>query len=321
MKAALLHKPGSIPKYEEVDDPIPENEDQVVLTVRAASLKNIDRSLAAGSHYDGHKKFPAIVGVDGVGILEDGTRVYSGGMSGMMAEKAIVAKKRCIALPDHIDDITAAALPNPGMSAWLSLYYRAGIKPGETVFVNGATGVTGKMAVQLAKYFGAKKVIASGRNQQILETLPGLGADTLISLAQPDADIAMAISDALHKDPFDIIIDYVWGHPAEMILQALTGDDLFGEAHRTRYVSVGAMAGETIQLQSATLRSSAVEIYGAGGGSLAPETLRKIPELLLELMGLAASGKIKIETKVIALKDIEAAWQQTESGKRMVIVP
>ncbi len=321
MKAAVLHHLGEIPRYEDIDEPLRLNDQQLLLTVRAASIKNIDKSLANGSHYDSYKNLPAIVGIDGVGILEDGKRVYAGGMSGMMADKALISKNRYIALPENIDDITAAALPNPGISAWLSLYYRASIRPGETVLINGATGVAGKIAVQLSKHFGAAKVIATGRNKKILETLPDLGADEIISLTQSDADLKKAFTTELIKNSFDIIIDYTWGHPAEIILDSLTGNDLFAETHRTRYVSVGAMAGPTIQFSSATLRSSAIEMYGSGGGSVSKEIMMKIPELLLELYQLAAAGKIKIETEVMRLKDIETAWTLIEAGKRIVMVP
>jgi NADPH:quinone reductase-like Zn-dependent oxidoreductase len=93
MKAAVLCKLGEIPGYEDFPEPTPE-EGQVIVKVKAASIKNIDRMLAEGSHYDSYRKLPVIVGVDGVAILEDGTRVYTGSHSGMMAEKAIVSKKK-----------------------------------------------------------------------------------------------------------------------------------------------------------------------------------------------------------------------------------
>ena len=54
-------------------------------------------------------------------------------------------------VPEGVDDETAAALPNPGVSAWLSLALRAKLPPGENVLVLGATGVTGKLAVKIAK--------------------------------------------------------------------------------------------------------------------------------------------------------------------------
>ncbi|QMW00804.1 quinone oxidoreductase family protein [Spirosoma foliorum] len=323
MKAAVIHQFGETPRYEEVADPILQSENELLMTVKAASIKNIDKSQARGSHYDRSKQLPAIVGTDGVGVLPDGSRVYAFYAGSTMAEKVLVQKGGYIVLPDGIDYITAAALPNPGLSAWFSLYYRAGLQPGETVLINGATGVTGKIAIQLAKHFGAGKVIATGRNPQALATLPDLGADVVISLAQSDADLQAALKAEQRKTPFDVVIDYTWGHPAELILGVLAGNDFMAEAHRTRYVTVGEMAGPTIQLASGVLRSAAIELYGVGGGSIPKEVMRKVPtEILPKLFDLIVTGKLKIETEVVALSDVERAWNQSESGgKRLVLAP
>src|SRR6202000_2443035 len=93
-------------------------------------------------------------------------------------------RKHCIPWPDDVDDITAAAIANPGMSAWAALMERAHFKAGETVLVNGATGTAGRLAVQLAKYFGAGKVIATGRNEAELEQVKALGADVVVPFAE-----------------------------------------------------------------------------------------------------------------------------------------
>jgi NADPH:quinone reductase-like Zn-dependent oxidoreductase len=99
---------------------------------------------------------------------------------GAPAEKSLVKAQHCIPLPDDLDDITAAAIANPGMSAWAAMMERAHLKAGETVLVNGATGTAGRLAVQLAKYFGAAKVIATARNEEELEEVKTLGADVAI---------------------------------------------------------------------------------------------------------------------------------------------
>ncbi|HEV8499320.1 MAG TPA: zinc-binding alcohol dehydrogenase family protein, partial [Gemmatimonadaceae bacterium] len=187
MKAAVLHALGSLPHYEDFPDPQP-GEKEVVVHVRAASLKNIDKAMANGSHYDAYRELPVIVGVDGVGTLDDGTRVFCGGARppyGMMAERTVVSRVRCLPIPDGVEDDTAAALPNPALSSWLPLVWRAHLQPGETVLILGATGVAGKLAIQIAKHLGAGRVVAAGRNPRVLETLPALGADATIALDQP----------------------------------------------------------------------------------------------------------------------------------------
>ncbi|GAB3220514.1 hypothetical protein [Spirosoma arcticum] len=73
MKAAVLNQLGTSPDYEDVEDPVPQDEEQLM---EAASLKNIDRLRAGGKHPANHSNLPAIVGIDGVGTLENGTRVY-----------------------------------------------------------------------------------------------------------------------------------------------------------------------------------------------------------------------------------------------------
>ena len=85
---------------------------------------------------------------------------------GSMAEQAVVPSAHCVPLPDELDDVTAAAIANPGMSSWAAYTERARLKAGETVLVNGATGTAGRLAVQIAKYLGARKVIATGRNAE-----------------------------------------------------------------------------------------------------------------------------------------------------------
>src|SRR5262245_54533483 len=248
MKAAVLHRLGEPPRFEDFPDPKP-NPGEVLVRVKAASLKNIDRMMANGTHYDSHRNLPVICGIDGVGALEDGTRVFCGGPRppyGMMAERAVVPQSWCLPIPDAVDDLTAAALPNPALSSWLALSYRAHLKPGETVLVLGATGVAGKLAVQIAKHLRAGRVVAAGRNEQLLQALGDLGADVTISLNQSDTALTEAfVREGCHK-PFDVILDYLWGHPTEKLLDALTGHNLKAEAARIRLVQLGEMAGPSI---------------------------------------------------------------------------
>ena len=165
MKAAVLHELGKAPRCEEFAEPIA-GKDEAVVRVRSASLKAVDRQLAAGSHYASARELPVVCGTDGVGDLEDGTRVFFGGPRrpyGAKAERTVVPRAFCFPAPAGIDDDTVAALPNPGVSAWLSLTQRAKLAPGETVLILDATGVTGQLAVQIAKLLGAKRVIGAGR--------------------------------------------------------------------------------------------------------------------------------------------------------------
>jgi NADPH:quinone reductase-like Zn-dependent oxidoreductase len=319
MKAAVLHALGKPPRYEDFPDPEPA-QNEVIVHVKAASLKNIDKAMASGSHYDAHRELPAICGVDGVGILDDGTRVFCGGARppyGMMAEQTVVSRARCLPVPDGIDDNTAAALPNPALSSWLPLIGRSHLEPGETVLVLGATGVAGKLAIQIAKHLGAGRVVAAGRNQRVLETLPDLGADATIALDQSDQELSAAFR---REKRFDVVLDYVWGHPTEVLLDALTGHDVMAETNTLRLIEIGEMAGPTISLSAAALRSSGIEIYGSGGGSSIPRTA--IFETFPQLWALAASGNLHIDTEAVPLAEAEDAWQRTDlPGRRLVLNP
>ncbi len=321
MKAAVLRALGKPPRFEDFADPQP-SPGEVIVHVKAASLKNIDKARASGSHYDSYSALPAVCGIDGVGVLDDGTRVFCGGCRppyGMLAEQTVVSRAWCLKVPDRVDDVTAAALPNPALSSWLPLVWRAKLKPGETVLILGATGVSGKLAIQIARQLGAGRVVAAGRNEQVLQTLPDLGADATIALDQTDRELTAAFVREAGRKKFDIILDYLWGHPTEVLLDALTGHDVKAESTGIRLVEIGEMAGPTISLLAAALRSSGLEIYGSGGGGI-PHTA--IIDTFPQLWALAATGKIRIDTKRVPLADVERAWQRKDlAGRRLVIIP
>ncbi|QKZ13852.1 zinc-binding alcohol dehydrogenase family protein [Spirosoma sp. KUDC1026] len=320
MKAAVLHQLGEEPRYEDFPDPVPQ-EGQLLLRVKAAAVKNLDKARASGKHYASHQQLPTVVGIDGVGLLDDGRRVYATGLSGMLAEKALVSLANLVPIPDTLSDATAAALPNAVMGAALALLHRAQLKAGMVVLINGATGVTGQVAVQLARYYGANRVIVTGRNAESLEKLKTLGADEIISLRQDDESLIHQLKAAHAATPVDVVIDYLWGHPMEMLLKALMSGGINQFTHPVRIVTVGSMAGETIGLSSGSLRSSAIEILGSGLGSLSADAFRQMnTDILPDLFQLATTGGLILDTDVRPLADVATAWNQDIApGKRLVI--
>ena len=322
MNAAVLHTLGQPPRCEQFPDPVP-GAGEVLVEVRAAALKPVDKQMAGGAHYASYRTFPAVCGTDGAGTLEDGTRVFFGmprAPYGAMAQRTVVARPRCFSLPPQIDDDTAAAVLNPGLSAWGALVWRAQLAAGETVLILGATGVTGKLATQTAKLLGAKRVVAAGRNQRILASLHDLGADATIPLEQPHPDLVASFAREAGETGFDVILDYVWGPPTEALLAAVARKDMRPSATRTRLVQVGESAGSTVSLPAAVLRSTRLEILGAGTGSAptAPETWL---EAMRQLLDRVAQGKLRIETERVPLAEVETAWQREQQGRRLVIVP
>lgn len=307
MKAAILKEIGTTPVCVEFPEPVVENEQQVLVSVKASSIKQLDLLKAAGKHYTKYPSLPIIVGMDGVATLENGQRIYAMGVTGMMAEKAIVQKNRWIILPEGLDDNTAAALPNFLVGSDIALRTKAQIKKGDIVLINGATGSTGTIAVQMAKYHNAATIIATGRNPKVLEKLKELGADITISLDQPENDIVNDFKKAYATYPFDIVIDYLWGKPMELLLQSLLTQT---SQTTTKIVTVGEMAGHTISsLTSDTLRSRDIVLLGSGIGSFKQQVITDyMQNILPEIFQYAASGKLFIDTEIFPLTEISNAW-------------
>jgi NADPH:quinone reductase-like Zn-dependent oxidoreductase len=170
MKAGIVHQLGTNPVYGDFENPEPQAGQQII-SVKAAAIKQVDRSIVAGRHYTSLPQLPVVPGIDGAGLLQDGTPIYAWGITGMFAEQALVKTGKWTVLPAGIDFALAAALPNALVGSDMALLYRAKMEAGQTVLINGTTGVTGKIAVQMAKNRGAKKVIVTGRNQEILNEL------------------------------------------------------------------------------------------------------------------------------------------------------
>nr|WP_294781320.1 zinc-binding alcohol dehydrogenase family protein [uncultured Flavobacterium sp.] len=322
MKAAVVYKKGESPKYAEFPEPIVSNENEVLVSIKAVAITNLDKGIASGKHYSSEKENlnVFIVGSDGIGILENGTRVYARGIYGTIAEKALVERNRMVVLPNGIDDATAAAMPNAVAGSAMALRFRAGIKPGETVLINGATGFTGKMAVQIAKHYGAKNIIVTGRNEKALENLLELGADKVVSIKQNDESFVSQLKEIHEATPIDIIIDYLWGHSAELILSVVKGNGNF--THKTRFVSVGSMSGDTIQLSAQILRSVDLQLSGSGLGSWTKEEVKLLfSEILPEMFLLASKNILKVNTETVYLSDIEKMWNsEVPDGKRLVVI-
>jgi NADPH:quinone reductase-like Zn-dependent oxidoreductase len=318
MNAAVLRTIGKPPRFEPFLDPSP-GEGEVIVHVRAAALKPVDKQLASGSHYASPRELPVVCGADGVGHLDDGTRVFFGGPRrpyGAMAEHTVVRRAQCFPVPDDLDDEIAAAIPNPGVSAWLSLQ-RARLAPGETVLILGATGVTGKLAVQIAKILGAGRVVAAGRNEEVLNTLHELGADETIRLNQPSQDLIEAFRRAAGGKGFDVIVDYLWGAPTEALLAAVGRAEFAVAGSETRLVEVGESAGPTITLPAAVLRSAALTILGTAG--IPPREV--LTDVLQQVMNHAALGLLRVDTERVALRDIKGAWERDMHGRRLVVIP
>lgn len=292
MKAAVVQKAGQMPIYADFPEPAPAaGENRIAVT--AAALSPVVRSRAAGTHYSASNQFPFVAGIDGVGRLDDGRRVYFAmprAPFGSMAERTVAPSTLCVPVPDDLDDVTAAAIANPGMSSWAALRERARLKAGDTVLVNGATGTAGRLAVQIAKHLGAEKVIATGRNVESLRDVEALGADVTIPLVDDDDTLEENFK-AQFAAGVDVVIDYLWGRSAERLL--IAGAKAGADAVPIRFVQIGSVSGADITLPSAVLRASAIELMGSGIGSI---RLDGLSQAVGELLQATASAGFRIAT-------------------------
>jgi NADPH:quinone reductase-like Zn-dependent oxidoreductase len=319
MKAAIVTVSGRPPVYADFAEPTA-GDGEVLVDVAAAPLSHVTRYRASGTHYSSAGSLPFVVGLDGVGRQQGkngGQRVYfilPRAPFGSMAGRTVVKASHLVALPDGLDDATAAAIAIPAMSSWAALRERSRLEPGQVVLVNGATGISGRLAVQIAKHLGAGKVIATGRNSGMLAALPSLGADGTISLVQEEA----ALDDAFHKlfsDGVDIVLDYLWGASAERLLAAAAKTSR--DAKPVRFVQIGSSGGPNISLPATTIRSSGLELIGCGMGSIPFEQMLAT---IARVFAAAVPHALAITLKILPLAEIESNWAIDTTATRTVFV-
>ncbi len=321
MKAAIITAAGKTPVYGDFNEPVAGVGEEVI-TVSASALSQFSKSRSSGSHYSSDGVFPSVAGAEGVGRKADGRRVYFVSPEapyGALAERSLVRSERCVPVPDELDDVTAAAIANPGMSAWAGLVERAHLQRGETVLVNGATGTAGRLAVQLAKHLGAGKVIATGRNAEELEELKALGADVVIpfSLGALHPFGAKEYEKTLVEqfaDGINVVIDYLWGESAKTIIVAIA--KAVDDATPVRFVHVGgASREENIELPGAALRSSAIMLMGSGLKSV---PLSRLQDAIKNVFAVVGTANLKIAIKPVPLSEIAARWEDAPGKPRVV---
>ena len=318
MNAAVVESYEHPPRYAGFPDPAPAG-DEVLINVTAVGLHPIVKAIAKGSHYLSTGQFPFVPGVDGVGRNPRGERVFFGAAHppfGTLAERSLAKPAFTLPIPDALDDATVAAMMNPALASWGALEHRARFAAGESILILGATGCAGHLAVQVARRFGAKRIVAVGRNLKALEETQSLGADATIPLQQEHDALVSAFRAELAQG-IDVILDYLWGAPAEALLAAVTQKGLDHDASRLRYIQIGNSAGPNISLAGATLRSSGLELLGSGFGST---SLDKVFASLRSVMQAAAKEPFRIKLVTAPLRDAEKLWNASEDA-RLVFLP
>ncbi|MGI8920918.1 MAG: quinone oxidoreductase family protein [Solirubrobacteraceae bacterium] len=314
MRAALVRAYGEPPQLEDFGDPSANGQGELVVEVLAAGLNPVDLHLASGDYVGGSPPLPYVAGREGVGRTADGQRVYFDAPippHGSFAQRAVVAAESCVSLPDGVDDGLAIACGIAGRAAWLSLEYRARLQPGETVLVLGASGTVGQIAIQAATLMGAGPVLAAARSDDGLRRAGELGASATVKLDGERGAIVDRMR-AAAPDGIDVVIDPVWGSPAEAAVEAL--------APRGRLVQLGAAAGERASFSSNAVRGKALTILGHVSWLTPRDVARAAYERLSEH---AARGELTADVEQLPLADVAEAWERQGSGPgcKLVLVP
>jgi NADPH:quinone reductase-like Zn-dependent oxidoreductase len=282
MRAARLHELGGTPRIDEIDPP----DGASVVAVTAAGLNPVDIAIGNGRFYGGSPQTPYVIGSEGVGTGVDGRRIWFRS-SGTIAEQAAVADET-FDIPDGVDDDLALACGIAGLAGWLAVAWRAKVTAEDTVLVLGASGSVGAAAVQGAKLLGAHRVVGAARQ-----------ADRV-----PDAaDATVELGDSYQLPEATVVIDALWGTPAERALEAA--------ARGVRFVQLGQSAGPTATVQSSWLRGKDAEILGL---SLFATPRDVIAAGYFELCEHARERRIHFDVEPFELDDIAAAWERQASG-------
>ena len=319
MHAAVVTSFDSPPMFKDFPKPSASRESELLVDVLATALHPRVVSQANGSHYTSTDELPLVPGIDGVGRDANGMLHYfllPDTAMGSMSEQTVIDVRRSIVLPEGTDPVAVAAAMNPAMSSWVALRQRVNFALGQNVLVLGATGNAGALAVQIAKRFGANKIIAAGRDQTKLAGLKQLGATETVLLDGTPEDIAERLGTA--SVDVDVVIDYLWGETttAAMIALVTHRDD---DSRPLTWIEIGSVTGPTAEIPSAALRACRLSIVGSGQGSVsAREFLAELPELALQISG----GAFQVDTVEVPLREVEAAWADSQTtAKRIVLVP
>jgi NADPH2:quinone reductase len=297
MRAAIIAERGATPVVMEFPEPKAQD-GAVLINVDTAGLGGWD---ILGAYRLGIA-YPCVIRGEGVGRAPDGRRVYFGERSilpfGAWAERTLVPAEEVWDVPDNVDDKMAITMGIAATGALVPLE-QARIKPGESVLVLGATGTLGQVALQLARYLGAGRVVAAARNEQALGRLLERGiADAVVCLGGTD-DVAALKAEA--GAGFDVVLDLVCGQPMLNALKATRWG--------ARIITIGTGAGRQVNLDIADLLFRTLTCIGTG--QRPPADRRVIWERLLVI---AQEQNIVVDYADYTLDQSGEAWIAQVAG-------
>ena len=333
MKAVVFHQHGGPETLRYEDRPEPQvKPDEVLVRVKACALNHLDIWIRQGiPAYQ--IPLPHISGSDVSGLVERvgslskdvkiGQKVFvSPGLScgecdeckvghdnlcasyglvgaktdGGYAEFVAVPGQNVIPIPASLTFEQAAAFPLVSVTAWHMIVTQAWLRRGETVLVMGAGSGVGSMAVQIARYIGARVITTVGSEDKVKKALV-IGADEVINHATDD--VARRVSEFTGGRGVDVVIEHIGPQVWEQCLKSL--------AKGGRLITCGATTGGEAKIDLRLLFSRSLTLKGSYMGTKAE---------LLEVTKLVGSGKLKtVIDHVYPLKEARAAQEQMLSRK------
>jgi NADPH2:quinone reductase len=294
--------PEVLELVEDHPDPQP-GEGQVLIKVSRAGINFADTHARENSYLASYE-LPLVPGTEVAGEA-DGRRVVALTGTGGYAEYAVAPREAVFPVPDGVSDAAALALVVQGLSAWHILRTSARLAEGESVVVHAAAGGVGSLAVQLARRFGAGRVIATASSEEKRLLAIELGADA--ALDPNEEDLNAALREANGGQKVDVVLEMAGGRVFDQSLRALAP---FG-----RLVTYGIASREPNEVSNGALmaRSQAVigfwlmHCFGRPG---------MVAEPLEELFGLVAAGELRVvEGEVYPLSEARRAHEEMQARR------
>ncbi len=294
----------------EVPDPVPGNEELLVHVARAGV--NFGDTHQRQNEYVAERAVPFVLGGEVAGEVAEGGHGFAAGdrvvgllETGGYAELAAVPAAQAYAIPDGLDADAALALLIQGLTAWHLLRTSANLAQGESVVVHSAAGGVGGLAVQLARAFGAGRVIATAGSEERREQALALGADAAVDPAVDD--LTGALVDANGGDQVDVVLETAGGRVFEQSLQALAP---FG-----RLVAYGNSTRQKVRTSNAALLRTSRAVVGFWlYHCLARRDMTEGP--LADLFARAAAGEVRPQLgATYAMSDVRRAHEDL-AGRR-----
>ncbi len=283
MRAIQIEEFGGPEAMQLVELPDPASTDGEVLVDVARAGVNFADTHAIRDDYLAKQELPLTPGGEIAGRTADGRRVAALLPTGGYAQKVAVNENVLVPVPDEVSDDQAAGLLLQGLTARSLLRISARLEEGESVVVHAAAGGTGSLAIQLAKRYGAGRVIGLASSEEKRDLVLRLGADAAVDSTSDDLEAA--ILEANGGEQVDVVLEMTGGEAFRASLRALAP---FG-----RLVTFGLASREPVEIRNTDLMGTSRGVIGFWLVNLfrRPQDVR---EGIAELLGLVAAGDLEV---------------------------